>query len=131
MLLEFKKLDKFFLAHPFRWLIFVEENDIDYFVTLDVLLASNVILAINDEEKVKLIQVYKIKEFSTKLRVENYGYWTETHGIVDEQSMKIISFRRKNFQKELLTMVGVVLDNSSYQYFYSLGFVMMFLNIFR
>lgn len=57
-----------FLGFPFKWVIFVEENDIDFFLTVDVLLSSNVVLVL-DEEKgsgYKMIQgavIFKMKSF--------------------------------------------------------------------
>lgn len=152
MMLDFQKMDKYFLGHPFRWLIFVDdENDIDFFITVDVLLSSNVILALDRRREFEggqyeLIQgenghfipgqlkvnsnllfvVYKIKEYSTKLRVEKYGRWNETHGLTDERPSKIISWRRRNMQGELMTMVGVLLDNRTYQFFYTMRYQLSF-----
>uniref|UniRef100_A0A336M018 CSON005455 protein n=1 Tax=Culicoides sonorensis TaxID=179676 RepID=A0A336M018_CULSO len=126
MLSTFSKIDKFFLAHPFRWLIFVEKQDVDFFINIDILIASNVVLAINDSPNdgndmvvFKLQQVYKIKEFSTILRVENFGNWNQTHGLTDERSNKIISSRRKNMFGEQMTLVVLTIDNHTYGYFYN------------
>lgn len=56
-------MDKFFLSFPFQWMIFVDEYNIDFFLTVDVLLSSNVILVLDEEhadadqmKKYKLIQ---------------------------------------------------------------------------
>lgn len=146
LIVQFQKMKNVFLGFPFKWVIFTEETDIDFFLTVDVLLSSNVVLVL-DEEKgngYKMIQgavifkmksfwflkqffllVYKIKEFSTKLRIETYGTWNESHGFTDERTSKVLSWRRKNLHGELMTMVGITMDNRSYTLFYSRRWVNM------
>lgn len=63
MILQFQKMDKVFLGHPFRWLIFVDENDVDFFITVDVLMSSNVVLVLDDYHELTEDQNGSGKEF--------------------------------------------------------------------
>lgn len=120
LLHDFFAMDKYFLEHPFHWLLFVTENHIPLFKNASILLASNVVLAYrNVQMEFKLIQVYKVRNSSETLRIESFGKWNNETGLVDQRSSSIIARRRKNFHKELLLINTAMLFKDSFQYLYT------------
>lgn len=47
---NFKKIDKYFLEHPFHWLIFIKKEQIKVFKLISISLGSDIILALSNEE---------------------------------------------------------------------------------
>ncbi|CRL01901.1 CLUMA_CG015435, isoform A, partial [Clunio marinus] len=105
------KVDSKLFAHPYRWIMFVENNKILHHIK--ALVDSNVILAETTNDGFGLKQFYKIDEESNEIYFENYGSWDSKSGIVDERSTKIISRRRENLHGKLITSSYVALNKSS------------------
>lgn len=56
MMDDFLRIDKYFIAHPFHWFIFLTEDQKSMFQDMPVLLASNIVLAFEHKMEFKLIQ---------------------------------------------------------------------------
>lgn len=105
------QIDTRLIAHPYRWIMFVEDdkvlNNVRALPDSDVLIAQ----ATNDGFALK--QLYRTDESSDETHYENYGLWSEQSGIVDERSSKIISRRRANLGGKLITSSYVALNKNS------------------
>lgn len=117
------QIDTSLLRHPYRWIIF-NENDtllrsIEALVDSDVLIAE----ASNDGRvgggrddvaaTYNLKQFYKIEANSHEIYYEHYGMWSSQSGIVDERKSTVISRRRANLHGKLITSSYVYLNASS------------------
>lgn len=51
-------MDKYFLEHPFHWLIFLKKEQMAIFNTISISIGSNIVLALHDQEnnEFKLVQ---------------------------------------------------------------------------
>ncbi|CRK99425.1 CLUMA_CG012625, isoform A [Clunio marinus] len=106
-----RKIDINLFSHPYRWIIFVENNEVLRHIR--ALTDSDVLIAqiINDGFNLK--KFYKIEEESSEIYCESYGSWSMQSGIKDERIMKVISQKRENLHGKLITSSYVALNKSS------------------
>lgn len=118
-----EQIDTSLFRHPYRWIIFTENDtilrSIEALVDSDVLIpqASNDGSGGGDRDDVtatyNLKQFYKIEENSPEIYYEHYGMWSSQSGIVDERKSTVISRRRANLRGKLITSSYVYLNASS------------------
>ncbi|CAO1408592.1 unnamed protein product [Diamesa hyperborea] len=107
-----KKIDPRLFGHPFRWIIFLEDEKI--LSSIKALTDSNIVLVSTmEDEGFNLKQFYKIDEKSNDIYYEVFGSWNKTSGIDDKRVTKIISRRRTNLHLKTITVSYVILNNDS------------------
>lgn len=111
-LLRLFQIDKRLLAHPYRWLMFLNNDE-----ALREILAlpdSDILIAKSTEKGVfALKQFYKVEPSSTEIHYEHFGEWNPVNGLIDERKVKIISRRRRNLHGKLMTVSYVHLNKAS------------------
>ena len=105
------QIDASLFSHPFRWLIFADDNEV--FSTVQAPPDSDVLIAIATNDGFALKQFYKIESSATEIHYENYGSWSLKSGLVDERDTKIISRRRGNLRGASITSSYVLLNENS------------------
>jgi len=107
-----QNLDKQLLSHPYRWIIFMENEKL--LNGFRALVDSNIVIALPaSNESFALKQFYKLNADSSELYFENFGKWNEAGGIVDERDTRIISRRRSNLRGKLISASYVTLNRNS------------------
>jgi len=101
------------LSHPYRWIIFVENEQ--PLPLIRALTDSNIVIALpTTDDGFDLKQFYKTDANSDEIRYERFGVWhPQSGGIVDERNTKIISRRRANLHGKLITSSYVALNKNS------------------
>lgn len=58
LLQNFIEMDKYFIEHPFHWLIFLKKEQMAIFNTISISIGSNIVLALHDQgnNEFKLVQ---------------------------------------------------------------------------
>lgn len=60
-----------------------------------------------------LLAVYKIDKNEKQLIYEDFGYWSQFNGFVDQRTTKILARRRRNLRGKVLTASIVLRNNDS------------------
>lgn len=114
------QIDTSLFRHPYRWIIFTENDtilrSIEALVDSDVLIPQASNGGGHDDVAAamyNLKQFYKIEENSHEIYYEHYGMWSSQSGIVDERKSTVISRRRANLHGKLITSSYVYLNASS------------------
>ncbi|XP_063697767.1 ionotropic receptor 75a-like [Culicoides brevitarsis] len=90
------------------------------YANLFISIGSNIVVAVQDAEtgSYNLKQIYKVRTEKNHTYEENYGKWSNSTGLVDERSNKVIAVRRKNLKKEDLIVSVTFLSNASLEHVY-------------
>jgi hypothetical protein len=129
------QIDTLLFQHPYRWIIFTQNQNENILRNVRALVDSDIIIpqTINhndsdsdadihvdvdvdddDDEGYDLKQFYKIdKDNSGEIYYEHYGKWNRKQGFVDERVTKVIARRRGNIKGKLITASYVHLNRSS------------------
>lgn len=105
------QIDERLFGHPYRWLIFLNNDEIHQKVS--ALPDSDILIATSTADGFNLQQFYKVEPTSTEIHYEHFGMWNSENGLVDERKVKIISRRRKNLHGKQMTVSYVHLNKAS------------------
>ena len=111
ILSSLSQIDASLFAHPYRWLMFADDNEV--FSRVQALPDSDVLIAIATNDGFDLKQFYRTEISAREIHYENYGSWSLESGIIDERETKIISRRRENLRGKVITTSYVHLDRKS------------------
>lgn len=105
------QIDAALFSHPYRWLIFVDGDNV--LSGIRALADSDVVIAEATNDGFSLKQFYKIESTSAEIIHERYGKWKPESGIVDERSSSVVSRRRMDLRGRTITSSYVATNSNS------------------
>lgn len=107
-----------YFARPYGWILLdATEMDRDALVQLQIMMDSNIVMVINDDDrsmtKYSIRQAFKREHMPNELIMEQYGRWSSIDGLRDERETRILSRRRRNLMGTQLVASMVLLNKDS------------------